>query len=66
MASPSPDPCGLVVKNGSKTRSATSWRDARAVVGDLDLDGIAPVGAVLEADAHRRDTVIRPVPFMAS
>ena len=38
IASPSPDPCGLVVKNALKIRSRSSLRHAGPVVGDFDDD----------------------------
>ncbi len=68
--SPSPVPCALRVKNGSKMRSDVFGRDAGAAVGDLDER--APVGrepAVEELDrrwpvggAAVPDGVLRKVP----
>ncbi len=61
IARPSPDPCGLVVKNALKIRSAQLLRHPRAVVGDLDHDGarhavrVARVRVVLQQALAGRD-----------
>ena len=50
IASPRPEPCGLVVKNGLKIRSVRFRRHARAVVGDVD-DAPPASAAAMPANA---------------